>query len=121
MKHLTQVLSGIWPDNGYEFDLRERVYRGRSSMTTGGDQDQRPALSILEPKTINPGSYADEMATYRKDRWVVLLQGHAVLNVAGETVELGAGDYLFLPAGLPHTVQQVSAGALWLAVHLWPE
>lgn len=75
MKHLTQVLSGIWPDNGYEFDLRDRVYRGRSSMTTGGDMDQRPALSILEPKTINPGSYADEMATYRKDRWVVLLQG----------------------------------------------
>lgn len=31
------------------------------------------------------------------------------------------GDCLFLPAGTPHTVTQVSEGALWLAVHLGPD
>jgi len=38
--------------------------------------------------------------------------------VAGETVVLRAGDYLFLPAGTPHTVRRVAQGSLWLAVHL---
>lgn len=75
MVHLCTVLEGIFPDNGYEYDLRDRVYRGRTKISTGGDEDRRPALSILEPKTINPGNFADDLSTYRKDRWVVLLQG----------------------------------------------
>jgi len=40
------------------------------------------------------------------------------MDVAGEAVELKAGDYLFLPAGTAHTVKSASEGALWLAVHL---
>ena len=53
-----------------------------------------------------------------QDEWVAILRGEATLDFAGETVTLHSGDYLFLPAGTPHTVQRVSAGALWLAVHL---
>jgi cupin 2 domain-containing protein len=53
-----------------------------------------------------------------QDEWVILLQGQAVMDVAGRTRKLESGDYLFLPAGVPHTVQHVSEGALWLAVHL---
>ena len=53
-----------------------------------------------------------------QDEWVVLLQGEAALEVAGEVIDLHAGDYVFLPAGTPHTVRRVSQGALWLAVHL---
>jgi cupin 2 domain-containing protein len=53
-----------------------------------------------------------------QDEWVVLLRGEATLDVAGERVALGTGDYVFLPAGVPHSVQQVSSGALWLALHL---
>jgi cupin 2 domain-containing protein len=55
-----------------------------------------------------------------QDEWVVLLQGRSTLTVAGSKVELQAGDYLFLAAGTAHTVEQVSHGALWLAVHLHP-
>jgi len=53
-----------------------------------------------------------------QDEWVVLLQGHAVLTVAGQAVALRSGDYLFLAAGVAHTVESVSESALWLAVHL---
>lgn len=56
-----------------------------------------------------------------QDEWVLLLNGAARLQVAGATVLLGDGDYLFLPAGTPHAVEQVSAGAIWLAVHLYQE
>lgn len=53
-----------------------------------------------------------------QDEWVALLQGEAILEVAGEAIELRAGGYVFLPAGTPHTVRRVSQGAVWLAIHL---
>ncbi len=53
-----------------------------------------------------------------QDEWVLLLKGEAVLVVAEETVQMKSGDYLFLPSGTPHTVQKVSEGAIWLAIHL---
>ena len=53
-----------------------------------------------------------------QDEWVALLRGQATLEVAGERVELGPGDHLFLPSGTPHTVLHSSGDALWLAVHL---
>lgn len=56
-----------------------------------------------------------------QDEWVLLVQGTATLDVAGQSRSLRAGDHLFLPAGTPHTVTSVSDGALWLAVHLHPD
>ena len=53
-----------------------------------------------------------------QDEWVAMLQGEAVLEVAGETVALHSGDYVFLSAGTPHIVRRASEGAVWLAVHL---
>lgn len=53
-----------------------------------------------------------------QDEWVLLVQGTAVLEIDGVAKPLKAGDYVFLPAKTPHTVTQVSTGALWLAVHL---
>ncbi|QWF16545.1 cupin domain-containing protein [Lysobacter capsici] len=55
-----------------------------------------------------------------QDEWVALLQGEATLEVAGESMELVCGGYVFLPAGTPHTVRRVSQGAVWLAIHLHP-
>ena len=68
---------------------------------------------ILSSASITSSEYVQS-----QDEWVVLLQGNALLDVAGEDIELRTGDYLFLPSGTPHTVQRVSDGALWLAVHL---
>jgi cupin 2 domain-containing protein len=55
------------------------------------------------------------------DEWVILVTGEAVVRVAGESRTLTSGDYLFLPAGVPHTVERTSHGTLWLAVHLHPD
>ncbi|ROU04938.1 cupin domain-containing protein [Lysobacter enzymogenes] len=68
---------------------------------------------IVSSARIQPTLYAQA-----QDEWVALLRGEAELDVAGETVVLRAGDYLFLPAGTPHTVRRVEQGSLWLAVHL---
>jgi cupin 2 domain-containing protein len=55
-----------------------------------------------------------------QSEWVVLLQGRARLWVAGEEVNLGPGDYLFLPAHTPHRVIETAAQphCVWLALHL---
>lgn len=57
-----------------------------------------------------------------QDEWVLLLQGAASLEVAGDRVELAAGDHLFIPARTPHRVLATSAEprCIWLAVHLDP-
>ncbi|WP_342116549.1 cupin domain-containing protein [Pseudoduganella sp. OTU4001] len=68
---------------------------------------------IVSTSKIESQQYVQE-----QDEWVVLLQGEALLDVAGRQVVLKAGDYLFLPSHTPHSVQRVSDGAMWLAVHL---
>jgi cupin 2 domain-containing protein len=68
---------------------------------------------IISSATITPTEYVQT-----QDEWVLLVAGAAVLEVAGVRQELKEGDYLFLPAGVPHTVLSTSEGALWLALHL---
>lgn len=71
---------------------------------------------IVSSSATTPHKYVQP-----QDEWVVLVKGEAVLQVAGESIALTRGDYLFLPAGVPHTVERTSQGALWLAVHLHAE
>jgi cupin 2 domain-containing protein len=71
---------------------------------------------IISSAKITPHEYVQE-----QDEWVLLLQGEAVIEVAAESVSLKSGDYLFLPAGVPHKVVRTSEGAVWLAVHLYPD
>jgi len=54
------------------------------------------------------------------DEWVVVVAGGAVIDVDGERLPLGPGDWAFLPAGVPHTVLETDAGTSWLAVHVRP-
>ncbi|MGB5736488.1 MAG: cupin domain-containing protein [Thiohalocapsa sp.] len=58
-----------------------------------------------------------------QDEWVLLVQGAASLEIAGEQVDFTAGDYLFIPAHTPHRVVATSADphCVWLAVHLDPD
>jgi len=71
---------------------------------------------IVSSADITPRTYVQP-----QDEWVVLVRGDALLDVEGAPVELKAGDHVFLPAHVPHTVRRVSEGALWLAVHLHPD
>ena len=53
------------------------------------------------------------------DEWVALLCGSAILETEGPdgVTGLKAGDWLLIPAGVRHRVADVSADAVWLAVH----
>lgn len=61
----------------------------------------------------------DEPVDYDQahDEWVALLQGRAVLEVAGERLELEPGDWILLSAHCPHRVIETRPGTTWLALH----
>lgn len=73
---------------------------------------------VVIERIVSTARIASQEYVQEQDEWVVLLQGEALLEVAGRQLPLRAGDYLFLPSRTSHTVLQVSEGALWLAVHL---
>lgn len=70
---------------------------------------------IVSSSDISPTQYVQA-----QDEWVLLMQGGAVLEVAGEQHSLSVGDHVFIPAGVPHTVLKTEQGTVWLAVHLHP-
>lgn len=51
------------------------------------------------------------------DEWVVVLDGAAVLEVNDERVALGSGDWVLLPAHVPHRLVHTEPGTRWLALH----
>ena len=50
------------------------------------------------------------------DEWVVVLEGGAVLEIDGEERTMVRGDWLLLPARVPHRVLSTQIGTSWLAV-----
>lgn len=79
---LTQHLEGINGIDPYEFDLREKIFRGRDRF---GAADPIPMVSILEGKAANYGQYADETNIIRLDSWLLMLQGWTVDDVVNPT------------------------------------
>ena len=67
---------------------------------------------------VSAGGVRSEVYDQDHAEWVLLLEGRATLEVAGEMVELAAGDWVRLDAGLRHQVTDTAAGTRWLAVHL---
>jgi len=51
------------------------------------------------------------------DEWVAVLTGAASMEVGGEPVELAAGDWMVLPADVPHRLVRVEPGTSWLGFH----
>jgi mannose-6-phosphate isomerase-like protein (cupin superfamily) len=66
---------------------------------------------ILSGALPGPVDYLEE-----SDEWVVVLEGHAVLEVEGTTLSLSPGDWVHLPAGTPHRLVSTDPGTSWLSV-----
>lgn len=73
LKKLTTHLEGITPDNGYDFDMRGKIYRGYSILPVDAAED---AISILEaPKQDAFLPVGGPNAIRRTEAWTLLLQG----------------------------------------------
>ena len=67
---------------------------------------------ILSGKVVRPSDHLEP-----RNEWVAVLTGGAVLEIGGEAVELASGDWVLLPAEVPHRVVRVDEGTSWLAFH----
>jgi cupin 2 domain-containing protein len=77
--------------------------------------------NILIERIVSSDRPEPTLYDQEQDEWVLLLQGHATLEVKGKAVELQTGDYLFIPARTPHRVLATSRDpqCVWLAVHVY--
>lgn len=72
---------------------------------------------IVSKGHVSPAGYWYEQ---ERDEWVLLLQGHAILEWKdGRKKELNSGDWLLIPALEQHRVEwtSVEPPCIWLAVH----
>jgi cupin 2 domain-containing protein len=99
------------------------VPRGRlhppDDAPAAGEQIESVALlsgirveQILSGELTGPADYLQD-----HDEWVVVLSGGAVLEIDGGEVRLSTGEWIVLPAGIPHRLVRTDRGTNWLAVH----
>ena len=74
LRALTRVIETVNPDNGYHFDLRAKVFRGRVRFD---QNDPLPMVSILEAPI--PAEVAQSWGDNSKSNgpWELLIQGFA--------------------------------------------
>jgi cupin 2 domain-containing protein len=67
---------------------------------------------IVSSDTPDPGEQVQGW-----DEWVLVIRGAAQLHLAGVQLDLGAGDWVLIPAGTPHRVLSTEVGTHWIVVH----
>jgi cupin 2 domain-containing protein len=99
--------------------VRGRLRDAGEAPAVGERADELVAFGSAVVEQILSGRL-EAPVDYRQahDEWVVVLSGSATLEVDGEAVELAARDWLFLPAGVPHTLVRTEPGTDWLALHV---
>ena len=83
--------------------------------------DLLPDRGVKIERIVSSGQTTPAGEWYDQDRdeWVVLIQGAAVLEYEdGETLRLGAGDHVLIPAHRRHRVNYTSRTppCIWIAV-----
>jgi cupin 2 domain-containing protein len=68
---------------------------------------------VLSGQLERPVAYLQE-----EDEWALVISGRAALVVGVEAVELEPGDWVWLPAGVAHTLERAEPGTSWVTVHL---
>jgi quercetin dioxygenase-like cupin family protein len=90
----------------HHFTLPGLLARQRS----GGD----PWLEFLAVPDMSLGLYVldagaiDRQQPHTEDEAYVILDGHAWFTAAEETREVGPGDTIFVPAGVPHRFHDIT-------------
>jgi cupin 2 domain-containing protein len=81
---------------------------------------ERPGLKIERIVSFGQSSPAQGWYDQAQFEWVILLKGAAIIEFAdAATYQLGAGDYLSIPAHQKHRVVWTAPQeeTIWLAVH----
>lgn len=86
LKALTVLFEGITPANGFDYDLRGKVFRGKTQF---GADESVPLVSILE--ALRPDQqplFVGNERLMREESWELLVQGFAGVSREFPTDEL---------------------------------
>lgn len=101
--------------------VRGRLLGGTSAPDHGERVDQVVRVGGVLVEQILSGVVDGPVEFLQDhDEWVAVLGGAAVLEVDGERLDLGPGDWVLLPAATPHRLLHNDPGTNWLAIHLPP-
>jgi cupin 2 domain-containing protein len=82
---------------------------------------ERPGVRIERIVSTGQATPAGKWLDQTSDEWVMVVAGRARISIEGEVAdrELGAGDFVFLPAHCRHRVAWTDAEkpTVWLAIH----
>ncbi|MCD9624476.1 cupin domain-containing protein [Rhabdothermincola salaria] len=97
---------------------RGRLEDGRQAPGVGETHHVLAHLGAVRVEHILSGHLERaERFVSDADEWVVVLTGSARLEIAGEVLDLAAGDWVTIPAATPHVLHETEPGTSWLAVH----
>jgi mannose-6-phosphate isomerase-like protein (cupin superfamily) len=83
---------------------------------------QQTPRSQTAVMTIGPGEEAGPAETHHADQIVYVIEGEALITVAGEQRRTGPGSLVTIPAGAEHHVRNPGRGPLFfLTVYAPPE
>ncbi len=91
----------------------EAVTRANATHYTWGDACDgwvlvdTPGLSVIEER-MPPGTAEHPHRHLAAQQFFRILEGEALMDVPGQTVTLGAGEGLSIPAALPHRIRNQS-------------
>ena len=69
---------------------------------------------IVSSDRLETNTFVQEEA-----EWVMLLEGEAELVMGDLCYNLTKGESLFIPPRTKHTIRDVKAGTIWLAIHIY--
>jgi uncharacterized cupin superfamily protein len=104
--------------------MQRRFVHGRLAKPSEAPREGERVTRLVELPTVTveqilSGALSAPVSFEQAhDEWVLVVEGRARLLVEGTELELGAGEWLLLPAGCPHTLLETEPGTSWLAVHL---
>jgi mannose-6-phosphate isomerase-like protein (cupin superfamily) len=93
--------------------------RQAGSGTTYLEFLRRPSMS-LGLYVLGPGA-TDEQSPHTEDEAYVVLAGQARFTAGDEVCDVGAGDTLFVPAGMPHHFHDITTELRLVVVFAPPE
>jgi uncharacterized cupin superfamily protein len=96
-----------------------RLLASSCAPLTGEAERTLAATGRVVVKQVLSGQLAGPV-DYRQDEdeWALVVEGSAVLQVAGSQLELRVGDWVWLPAGIAHRLVRTEPGTSWVTVHI---
>jgi mannose-6-phosphate isomerase-like protein (cupin superfamily) len=86
------------------------VFKHRGRFFEILQQTERSQTAVM---TVGPGQDAGPEETHHGDQIIYIVEGSAVVRVAGKEHTAGAGTLLMVPTGTPHHVRSVGTAPLF--------